>query len=361
MSPTPVSMAVADRPGRLRLGGDDRTGRRPLRRAGRADRPVRPQHRADATRDRPGGARDRRASRAACPSTRRPTTAGSWPRPRPATASGPTRSSSAPAPTRSSTSSPRRSCRRAGRRSSRPRRTRCTGSSPSSAARGRRRAAPRRRTSGFAIDAPAVRAAAREAAVVWLCSPNNPTAPGRARRGRSPALLDGLAADAAAAGARRAGRRPRRGLRRVRRDEPRRPARAVSAPHRRPDREQGLRARRPPGRASRSAAASVIAAHGAVPAAGLGLDRVGGHRHRRPSSPTAGSPRGRAPSTPSASAWPPPSRPRAGRRYPRVTNFLLVPFGIPAARPRRSPRRSSGAASSRARSAPAIRSPTTSG
>jgi histidinol-phosphate aminotransferase len=50
---------------------------------------------------------------------------------------------------------------------------------------------------GWALDVPAVREAAREAALVWLCSPNNPTAlaepPGSIER-----LLDGLAADATA-------------------------------------------------------------------------------------------------------------------------------------------------------------------
>jgi len=41
---------------------------------------------------------------------------------------------------------------------------------------------------GFAIDVPAVRAAGRDAAVIWLCSPNNPHRRGRARRGdRRPA------------------------------------------------------------------------------------------------------------------------------------------------------------------------------
>jgi histidinol-phosphate aminotransferase len=51
---------------------------------------------------------------------------------------------------------------------------------------------------GWALDAPAVRAAAQTASVVWLCSPNNPTAlpepPGSIER-----LLDDLAADAAVA------------------------------------------------------------------------------------------------------------------------------------------------------------------
>ena len=52
---------------------------------------------------------------------------------------------------------------------------------------------------GYALDLPAVRAAAAHAAVVWLCSPNNPTAlpePDGAIR----ALLGQLAADAAAEG-----------------------------------------------------------------------------------------------------------------------------------------------------------------
>jgi len=52
---------------------------------------------------------------------------------------------------------------------------------------------------GFAIDLPAVRAAAAEAALVWLCSPNNPTGlpepPGVIEQ-----LLDDITADAAASG-----------------------------------------------------------------------------------------------------------------------------------------------------------------
>jgi histidinol-phosphate aminotransferase len=51
---------------------------------------------------------------------------------------------------------------------------------------------------GFALDVPAVRAAARDAALVWLCSPNNPTGLPEPE-GAVVALLDGLAADAAAA------------------------------------------------------------------------------------------------------------------------------------------------------------------
>jgi histidinol-phosphate aminotransferase len=50
---------------------------------------------------------------------------------------------------------------------------------------------------GWALDLEAVRASARDASVVWLCSPNNPT--GLAEpEGRIEALLDGLRADGAA-------------------------------------------------------------------------------------------------------------------------------------------------------------------
>ena len=52
---------------------------------------------------------------------------------------------------------------------------------------------------GFALDVPATRRAAREAALVWLCSPNNPT--GLAEpEGTIAELLDGLAADATSQG-----------------------------------------------------------------------------------------------------------------------------------------------------------------
>ena len=58
---------------------------------------------------------------------------------------------------------------------------------------------PRRPAEGYAMDVDAVRQAARSAAMVWLCSPNNPTAlpePDDA----IDALLAGLSADAAADG-----------------------------------------------------------------------------------------------------------------------------------------------------------------
>jgi len=54
-------------------------------------------------------------------------------------------------------------------------------------------------TNGYALDLPATRAAASEAAVVWLCSPNNPTALAEPA-GTVAALLADLAGDAAADG-----------------------------------------------------------------------------------------------------------------------------------------------------------------
>ena len=61
-------------------------------------------------------------------------------------------------------------------------------------------AVPRRsKADGWAMDVPAVRAAAREATLVWVCNPNNPT--GRPEpEGTIEALLEGIAADAAADG-----------------------------------------------------------------------------------------------------------------------------------------------------------------
>jgi histidinol-phosphate aminotransferase len=52
---------------------------------------------------------------------------------------------------------------------------------------------------GYGLDLPATRAAARDAALVWLCSPNNPTALAEPD-GAIEQLLAGLAADAAEAG-----------------------------------------------------------------------------------------------------------------------------------------------------------------
>ena len=52
---------------------------------------------------------------------------------------------------------------------------------------------------GWAIDVDALRLAARDARLVWLCSPNNPTALAEPP-GAIASLLEGMAADAAAAG-----------------------------------------------------------------------------------------------------------------------------------------------------------------
>ena len=48
---------------------------------------------------------------------------------------------------------------------------------------------------GFAMDLPAVRAAARDASIVWVCNPNNPTG-GEEPTGAIEALLEGIVADA---------------------------------------------------------------------------------------------------------------------------------------------------------------------
>ncbi len=60
-------------------------------------------------------------------------------------------------------------------------------------------AAPRLADAGWRVDTAAVREAAREARVVWLCSPNNPTALAEPD-GAIAGLLDDLSSDAAAAG-----------------------------------------------------------------------------------------------------------------------------------------------------------------
>ena len=79
--------------------------------------------------------------------------------------------------------------------SCRSRRMRCTASSPSSAAPRWSRSRGSAGTEGWALDLDAVRAAAAGAAVVWLCSPNNPTALPEPD-GTIERLLEGLAADA---------------------------------------------------------------------------------------------------------------------------------------------------------------------
>ncbi|MEO5964790.1 MAG: histidinol-phosphate transaminase [Candidatus Limnocylindrales bacterium] len=61
-------------------------------------------------------------------------------------------------------------------------------------------AVPRRgKADGWAMDVPAVRAAARGATLVWVCNPNNPTG-GLEPAGAIETLLEGIAADAMADG-----------------------------------------------------------------------------------------------------------------------------------------------------------------
>ena len=52
---------------------------------------------------------------------------------------------------------------------------------------------------GFGLDLPAVREAARDASMVWLCNPNNPTG-AEEPEGAIETLLADIAADADAAG-----------------------------------------------------------------------------------------------------------------------------------------------------------------
>ena len=183
MSPTPASMAVPTQPTAYAWEAtDEQVAERYGVPAG-ADRPLRPQHLPAAAGPRPPPAARAATTGARSRSTRRPTT-GSWSRPPPlATASRPTSCWWAPAPTRSWTSSPRRSSRPA-RSAVDPDPDLRDVPRPDRAA--RRPAAsscPRRPAAdGYALDIPATRAAARDASLVWLCSPNNPTGLAGARR-----------------------------------------------------------------------------------------------------------------------------------------------------------------------------------
>ena len=203
---TPVTFASPTKPAGWTLGGDERRGRRALRRPARAGRALRPEHLARPARRRRRAPRRGASSRSRCPSTRRRTTAADRrgrgalrrrargdPRRR--------RRGRDPRPRRQGVHPARRR-----RRSCRSRPTRCTRSSPSSAA-PRSCACPRRpRVEVFALDVEAVRAAVRAPPtppidLIWLCNPNNPTATAEPA-GVVAALLAGLLADAAAAGRR---------------------------------------------------------------------------------------------------------------------------------------------------------------
>ena len=135
-------------------------------------------------------------------------------------------------------------------------------------------------SAGFALDGPAIRQAVADsgATVVWLCSPNNPTALAEPD-GTIAALLDGTDRRRRRGRSRATGRRPRRGLRGVRRDVADRAPRRLPEPHRGPDREQGLRAGRPADRVRRGPARDDRPAQ-PVPAARLHLDRLHHRRHR---------------------------------------------------------------------------------
>ena len=210
---------------------------------------------------------------------------------------------------------------------------------------------------GYALDVPAMRAAVRDddIAVVWLCSPNNPTALAEPD-GAIAAFLAGLTEDAATTG------RPAPvvvldeayaefvgtslvGLRE-----------AYPRSHHGPDRQQGLRPGRAPGRLRRRASRGHRPAQ-PVPAARVGVDRVRHARHRSAARPVG--PR-RQPRARGGGTGPPDSGPHRGRLVGRPVGDELHPGRLRRAsngRPR-SPSDSCRTVSCRERSAPATRWPT---
>ena len=254
MSPTPVTFTSPTAPASYSLGGDRRAGRGPVRRGPGHDRPLRPEHLPH-----PAGARRTSCwrpdgSRRRCPNTRRPTTAASIEAAAARYGVDPSElivgagadeildivakafitgggSAVVPVPTYAMyrVVTEQRGGDRRGRATPRPNR-------PGSRS--------TRRPSGRPSPT-------RGATVVWLCSPNNPTALAEPD-GTIAALLAALADDAAAAG-----REPPI----VVLDEAyaefvgtlaARPPRRLPEPHRGPDREQGLRPRRACGSGSAS-------------------------------------------------------------------------------------------------------------
>ena len=255
-----------------------------------------------------------------------PPTPSSPRRPPPTSAPAPTRSSSAAAPTRCSTSSPRRSWRRATARSCRCPPTRCTRCSPQQRgahARGRAATRPRGRLSRSTWRPCSRRSP--DAAVVWLCAPNNPTG-----SPESGADIEALLRGRRGAARRRPRRRRRRGLHRV-------PPRLAGGPARALSRRSswcarmskafaltGLRvgyavAARADHRAARAAAPARQRQHG------LGQGRRG-----RPAPARGRRRQRRSARSPSASGLPRAWRSWAWRRCPSVTNFLLCRIGSPA-------------------------------
>ena len=112
---------------------------------------------------------------------------------------------------------------------------------------GHHRPAPSRGGPGWAMDAPAVRDAAREARLVWICNPNNPTGLPEPD-GAIEALLERPGGRRGRRWPGRASRRRGRGVQRVHRAVRDPAPDPVSEPRRRPDGVQGLRAGRPPRR-----------------------------------------------------------------------------------------------------------------
>ena len=176
-----------------------------------------------------------------------------------------------------------------------PRRDRAAG-------RGRReRRAPRPRRGLRDWTSPATRAAAAARRDRLALQPEQPHRPAGAAAARSPAPRGHRGRRRGRRSVARHGR-PRRGLRRVRSDTLLELRREHPAPGRRPDREQGLRARGPAGRV-RHRPARDDRADRAVPAAGLRVDGVRLDRDRGPGRPAMAWPRTSPASTPSASGW----------------------------------------------------------